>query len=144
MVESAPWRLKLSNQLNWMSTQHGQDQCAYLSVGTHTFPPPGDFCFSHSNLNRLLRNKVDHAVAVGAWVQAPSRPLVMVSSALPWPHLFFQPSPCSSIAAAAGSGPTQSALRAPWTFCPGNVYRRSTPRSLHHSLPFGRMIHVCL
>ena len=35
---------------------------------------------------------------VGLAVQAPSRPLVIVSSALPLPHLFFQPKPCSSIA----------------------------------------------
>ena len=37
MVVSVPWRLKLSKQLNWMSTQHGQDHWTaegwlYLSV----------------------------------------------------------------------------------------------------------------
>jgi hypothetical protein len=42
----------------------------------------------------------------GALVQAPSRPLVMVSSALPLPNLFFQPRPCSSSGAPSGSGPT--------------------------------------
>ena len=40
----------------------------------------------------------------------------MVSSALPLPQLLIQPRPCSSLSAAAGSAPTQSAgFRAPWT-----------------------------
>ena len=47
--------------------------------------------------------------AVGLTDHAPSRPLVIVSAPLPVPHWLVQPKPCSSIPAAAGSGPTQSA-----------------------------------
>ena len=32
MAVSVPWRLKLSKQLNWMSTQYGQDQSIIESV----------------------------------------------------------------------------------------------------------------
>ena len=47
---------------------------------------------------------MSHLVGVG--VQAPSRPLVIVSVPLPVPKLFFQPSPCSSMSAPSGSRPT--------------------------------------
>ncbi|MOA25654.1 hypothetical protein D3C78_1463930 [compost metagenome] len=47
-------------------------------------------------------------------VQAPSRPLVTVSSALPLPAEFFQPRPCSSTPVAAGSAPSLLAEWAPW------------------------------
>ena len=39
-------------------------------------------------------------------VQAPSSPLVMVSSPLPVPKVFRHPSPCSASEAPSGSGPT--------------------------------------
>ena len=45
---------------------------------------------------------------MGVVVHAPSNPLEIVCSPFPDPKLFFQPRPCSSIAAAAGSGPTYS------------------------------------
>ena len=44
---------------------------------------------------------------VGVFVQTTSRPLVMVSPALPLANAHFQPRPCCSIGAASGSGPTR-------------------------------------
>jgi hypothetical protein len=83
--------------------------------GIHWMAPPGLRVCSHSKANRFVRYIIVHCV--GAAVQAPSRPLVTVSSALPLPHLLRQPRPCASMAAAVGSGPTQSdGLCAPWTF----------------------------
>ena len=52
---------------------------------------------------------------VGVVVHAPSNPLVMVLPALPLPRVFFQPRPCSSMLAAAGSFPTYLlGSAAPW------------------------------
>ena len=50
---------------------------------------------------------------VGLGFQAPSRPLVVVSPPLPVPWAFIQPRPCSSMAAASGSGPTRPGSPAP-------------------------------
>ena len=47
-------------------------------------------------------------------VQAPSRPLVIVSLPVPVPVLFFQPRPWASRGAASGSGPTWLAAAALW------------------------------
>ncbi len=60
-------------------------------------------------------------------VQAPSSPLVIVSSPLPVPKVFFQPRPCSSRPAPSGSRPTYwSASAAPWVLpklCPPAIER---------------------
>src|SRR5690606_22648574 len=81
--------------------------------GTHWIAPAGLFVCTHSKPCRLVRYIM--LQAVGAAVHAPSSPLVTVSSALPLPHLFFQPKPCSSRPAAAGSGPTHlDGACAPW------------------------------
>src|SRR5205823_10105129 len=70
-------------------------------LGFHCQAPAGLFVSSHSYLNRFSRNPLSHFV--GLLVQAPSRPLVIVSSPVPVPKLFFQPRPCCSIGAASGS-----------------------------------------
>ena len=104
----------------------GTAVCRASSLGIQMMAPAGlrDCC--HSRFSRFCRYRLVHWV--GAWVQAPSRPLVVVSSALPLPQRFFQPSPCCSVGAAAGSGPTQSAgLRAPCIFpnvCPPAISAR--------------------
>src|SRR6478735_6132805 len=72
--------------------------------GVHCFAPAGLVVSSHSYLNRFSRNPLSHLV--GSLVHAPSRPLVIVSPPLPLPNEFFQPSPCCSIGAPSGSGPT--------------------------------------
>src|SRR6056297_2956606 len=82
----------------------GTDPSRAPSLAVHCLAPPGLSVSSHSLLYRLFRYSMVHWV--GAWVQAPSRPLVTVSSALPLPQLFFQPSPCRSTPAAAGTVPT--------------------------------------
>ncbi len=56
---------------------------------------------------------------VGFGFQAPSRPLLIVSPPLPLRKLLFQPRPCSSMAAASGSGPTWVAGPAPWHLAEG-------------------------
>src|SRR5437016_3036746 len=82
-------------------------------LGRHCFAPAGLVVSSHSYLNRFSRNPLSHLV--GLLVQAPSRPLVIVSAPLPLPKLFFQPRPCSSMVAPSGSGPTyRTAGAAPW------------------------------
>src|SRR5205814_2418056 len=73
-------------------------------LGFHWLAPAGLFVSSHSYLVRLSRYPLSHLV--GLSVQAPSRPLVIVSSPLPLPKPFFQPRPCCSVGAASGSGPT--------------------------------------
>src|SRR5690606_11425952 len=93
------WNLPLT----WAS---GTVVAAAPSLGTHWIAPAGLRVCSHSKLNRFCKYIMVHWV--GAEVQAPSRPLPTVSSALPLPHLFFHPKPCSSSPAAAGSAPTQS------------------------------------
>src|SRR5689334_6265494 len=74
-----------------------------LSAGIHCVAPAGLLDWTQSKANRLSRYCKDHLVGVA--LHAPSRPLVMVSPALPLPHLFSQPNPCFSILAAAGSAP---------------------------------------
>ncbi len=52
---------------------------------------------------------------VGVVVQMPSRPLVIVSSPLPVPKVFFHPKPCSWMSAPSGSRPTYLlGSAAPW------------------------------
>ena len=51
---------------------------------------------------------------MGVRVQVTSRPLVIVSAPLLVPKLLLQPSPCSSMLPASGSGPTCPASPAPW------------------------------
>src|SRR5438067_11842245 len=82
------------------------------SLGVHWFAPAGLLVSSQSYLKRLSRNPLSHFV--GSLVHAPSMPLVIVSAPLPLPKLFFQPMPCASRGAPSGSGPTYSALTAPW------------------------------
>src|SRR5580765_6949292 len=72
--------------------------------GFHCLAPAGLSVSSHSYLKRFSRKPLSHFV--GLLVQAPSRPLVIVSPPLPLPNLFFQPRPCSSMPAPSGSGPT--------------------------------------
>ena len=92
---------------------------------------------------------------IGVEFQGPSIPLEIVSSPLPDPKLLFQPSPIFSIALASGSGPTCSALAAPWHFpkvCPPairatvslsfiairpNVSLTSFPEATAFGTPFG-------
>ena len=51
---------------------------------------------------------------IGVGVHAPSMPLVVVSTPLPVPKLFFQPRPICSMGAPSGSGPTSAGSPAPW------------------------------
>jgi hypothetical protein len=50
---------------------------------------------------------------VGWGFQAPSKPLVVVSPALPLPWRLIQPRPMASRGAASGSGPTRAGSPAP-------------------------------
>ena len=72
------WRLPST----WAS---GTVFAACPSFGIHWMAPAGLRVCSHSKANRFVRYIIVHCV--GAAVQAPSRPLVTVSSALPLPHL---------------------------------------------------------
>src|SRR5215831_2240695 len=74
--------------------------------------PAGLFVSSHSLLNRLSKKWLLHFV--GVWDQMTSGPPVIASGPLPVPNRLFQPSPCSSIGAASGAGPTSDASPAPW------------------------------
>src|SRR5207244_3646331 len=58
-------------------------------LGVHWFAPAGLVVSSQSYLNRLSRYPLSHVV--GLSVQAPSIPLVTVSSPLPVPKVFLQP-----------------------------------------------------
>src|SRR5438094_10301359 len=80
-------------------------------LAIHCFAPAGLVVSSHSYLKRFSRKPLSHFV--GLLVQAPSRPLVIVSPALPLPCVFFQPRPWSSRPAPSGSGPTCFAGAAP-------------------------------
>ena len=51
---------------------------------------------------------------VGSLVQAPSSPLVIVSTPLPLPEVLIQPMPWCSTGQPSGSGPTRSGSSAPW------------------------------
>ena len=58
---------------------------------------------------------------MGVGVQAPSKPLVMVSAPFPDLKEFFHPNPISSIGAPSGSGPRFVGSPAPWALpkvCP--------------------------
>ncbi len=81
-------------------------------MGCHCHAPAGLLESSHSQLNSVSKKLLSHVTGVG--VQAPSRPLVMVSSPLPLPWRLVQPSPISWRGAASGSGPTSAASPAPW------------------------------
>src|SRR3954468_22603246 len=81
--------------------------------GVHCCAPAGLLVSSHSWLNRFSKKALSHFT--GLLVQAPSRPLVIVSGPLPDLNLLIQPKPCASMPAASGSGPQYSAaLAAPW------------------------------
>src|ERR671921_1856309 len=80
-------------------------------LGFHCFAPAGLVVSSHSYLNRFSRKPLSHLV--GSLVHSPSRPLVIVWAPLPPLTLLCQPSPCCSIGAPSGSGPTWSGLTAP-------------------------------
>src|SRR5688572_16646060 len=86
------------------SCASGTVPCASGFFGFHCFAPAGLVVSSHSYLKRFSRNPLSHLV--GLLVQAPSRPLVIVSPPLPVPYLFFQPRPWSSTGVPSGSGPT--------------------------------------
>jgi hypothetical protein len=137
--------------LSWAS---GTVPFASPPFGVHWDAPAGLFVSSHSYPNRFSKYPFDHRV--GVEVQAPSRPLVIVSPALPLPNLFFHPRPCSSRPAASGSGPTfLSGGAAPWALpnvCPPairatvsssfiairlNVSRMSRAAASGSGLPFG-------
>jgi hypothetical protein len=72
------------------SCASGTVPCASGFFGFHCLAPAGLSVSSHSNLKRFSRKPLSHFVGVA--VQAPSRPLVIVSAPLPVPYLFFQPS----------------------------------------------------
>jgi hypothetical protein len=78
----------------------------------------------------------------GVVVQAPSRPLVIVSGPLPLPKLFFQPRPCSSMGAPSGSGPT-CAAGPRRGICRRCVRRQSARPSPRRSSPCGRRSRGC-
>src|SRR6185436_20698048 len=77
-----------------LSCASGTVPCASGFFGFHCFAPAGLSVSSHSYLNRFSRKPLSHFV--GLFVQAPSRPLVIVSAPLPEPWRFFQPRPCAS------------------------------------------------
>src|ERR1700745_2047750 len=76
--------------------------------------PAGLFVSSHSLLNRFSKKWLLHCV--GIWDQMTSGPPVIASAPLPVPNRLFQPSPCSSIGAASGSGATSVGSAAPGVF----------------------------
>src|SRR6187431_1101326 len=80
-------------------------------LATHCCAPAGLFVSSQSKPNRFSRKLLLHFV--GVVVHVTSRPLVIVSPALPLPNLFLQPKPCSSRPASSGSTPTLVAGAAP-------------------------------
>src|SRR5215510_14546980 len=82
-------------------------------AGIHWVAPAGLLVCTHSKANRLSRYCVVNVTGLAD--HAPSRPLVTVSPALPRPHLFCQPNPCSSMPATAGCGPTH--LDGSWAPC---------------------------
>src|SRR5215813_13164073 len=94
-----------------LSCASGTVPCASVFFGFHCFAPAGLSVSSHSYLKRFSRKPLSHFV--GLLVQAPSRPLVIVSPPLPLPNLFCQPRPCASRSAPSGSGPTFVAGAAP-------------------------------
>src|SRR5262247_1500331 len=94
------------------SCASGTVPCASGFFGFHCLAPAGLSVSSHSYLKRFSRNPLSHLV--GLLVQAPSRPLVIVSPPLPLACLFFQPIPWSSTRVPSGSGPTFDPAAAPW------------------------------
>src|SRR5436190_11681889 len=93
------------------SCASGTVPCASGFFGFHCLAPAGLVVSSHSYLNRFSSKPLSHFV--GLLVQAPSRPLVIVSPPLPLPCLFVQPRPCASTGHPSGSGPTFVAAAAP-------------------------------
>src|SRR2546425_12499269 len=92
---------------------------ASAPLAFHCFAPAGLLVSSHSYLNRFSKKWLLHFV--GVCDQVTSGPPVIASLPLPVPNLLFQPRPCSSMGAAAGSGPTSAASPAPWALpklCP--------------------------
>src|SRR5262247_4456572 len=85
-----------------LSCASGTVPCASGFFGFHCLAPAGLSVSSHSYLKRFSRKPLSHFV--GLLVQAPSRPLVIVSPPLPLPCLLIQPSPWFSTAVASGSG----------------------------------------
>ena len=79
--------------------------------GSYCDAPAGLFVNAHSYWCRFSMKLLSHFT--GFSVQAPSRPLVIVSPPLPLPKLLVQPRPCSSIPAASGSAPTWLSGAAP-------------------------------
>ena len=65
------------------SCASGTVPAAAPSFGFHWWAPAGLFVSSHSWPNRVSKKLLSHVVGVG--VQAPSRPLVIVSAPLPLP-----------------------------------------------------------
>src|SRR5882724_948643 len=95
------------------SCASGTRSDAWPFAGVHWIAPAGLLVFTQSKANRLSRYCVVNTI--GLTDHAPSKPLVIVSSALPRPHLFSQPSPWLSTPAAAGSGPRHlDGSWAPW------------------------------
>ena len=124
------------------------------SFGFHCFAPAG-LVTAPTRSRRGCRRSCCSNVT-GVVVQAPSRPLVIVSPPLPVPKLFFQPRPCSSMGAPSGSRPTYwLGSAAPWVLpnvCPPamsatvsssfiamrrNVSRMSLAAASGSGLPFG-------
>ena len=121
--------------------------------GAYCDLPAGLFVSSHSWPCRFSMKLLSHFT--GSVVQAPSRPLVIVSPPLPLPWVFFQPRPCSSMPAPSGSGPTVSSGAAPCALpkvCPPamratvsssfiamrlNVWRMNFAARPGSGLPFG-------
>src|SRR5580698_9077627 len=90
-----------------VSCASGTVFAAAPSFGVHCQPPPGLFVSSHSCSKRLPKNPLSHLVGVD--VHAPSRPEVIVASALPVLNVLRQPRFCSSMPAPAGANPTYCA-----------------------------------
>ena len=106
-------------------------------AGTHWCFPAGLFESSHSKPNRLSKNW--DVQRTGFADHAPSSPLV---NGQPEPALFFQPRPCCSVGAPAGSGPTFSSLTAPWVLpkvCPPAISATVSSSSMDIRLKVSRM-----
>ncbi len=80
---------------------------------------------------------------VGVFVQTTSRPLVIVSPALPEPNGHFQPRPCCSIGSALGLGADMPSSDPRRGSCRGCGHRRSARRSPRRSSPSGRTSRGC-
>src|SRR5688572_7955769 len=90
--------------VSFLSCASGTVPAPPLFFGFHCCAPAGLLLNSHSKPKRFSKKLLLHLV--GVVVHAPSSPLVMVCAPCPEPYEFFQPKPCSSIPAPAGSMPT--------------------------------------